>query len=75
MGANEVLRFIELAALVVVASLGILTGILAFKYRAEIKRAEKRRAVRKLRPHLPAHRRPVHSEAQENEHELASMTG
>jgi hypothetical protein len=74
MGANEVLRFIELAAAVVAASLGILTAILAFKYRTEIKRAEKRRAVRKLRPHFPAHRRPVHSEA-ENERELASMTG
>jgi hypothetical protein len=75
MGANEVLRFIEMAAALIAACLGILTAILAYKYRVEIKRAEKRRAVRKLRPHLPAHRSHAHSETQENERELASMTG
>jgi hypothetical protein len=74
MGANEVLRFIELAALLVSGSLGFLTGVLAYKYRNEIKRAEKRRAVRKLRPRMPSvPRNHTHSEAEEHNREFAGI--
>ena len=49
MEANEVLRLMELAAAVASGGLGAIVGGVAYRYRTEIKRAEKRRAVRKIR--------------------------
>jgi hypothetical protein len=49
MGATEVLRWIEGAAAIVSLGLGALTLALAIKFKGEIKKAEKRRAVHKIR--------------------------
>lgn len=73
MGANVVLRYIELAGIAVTALLWTSAGLLAYRYRKEIAHAEKLKAERKRARYRATLRNDSPSTESSHEHEMAQV--